>query len=65
MSAFYIVDIATEGPATRLVQAKTRAQALAFVAEGTISVRVASAADRASSAKMRRRQRMAKRVRRR
>jgi hypothetical protein len=45
MSAFYVVDIATEGPTTRLVEAKTRAQALAFVADGTITVRVASAAD--------------------
>jgi hypothetical protein len=41
----FVVDIETEGPTTRLIEAKTRAQALAFVADGTIKVRVATAAD--------------------
>lgn len=43
--AHFIIDIDSEGPTTRLVEAKTRAQALQFVAQGIITVRIATAAD--------------------
>lgn len=41
----YVVEIDTAAPAKRLVTAKTRAQALQFVADGIIEVRAATSAD--------------------
>ena len=41
----YVIDIDITQPATRLVNAKTRAAALQYVAEGIITVRLATAAD--------------------